>query len=190
MSEILKNVDVHTQPSLTLRNRLARLVWNIAYITLFRLSPVPFHPWRSFLLRCFGAKIGKYCHVYPKARIWAPWNLEMGDYSSMADGVWCYSMAKITVGEKVVISQGARLCGGTHDYTDPAFSLLAKPITIKSNAWIAAEAFICPGITIGEGTVVGARAVVTKDMPAQTVCAGNPCRPIKPKISKENMEDK
>ena len=179
MPDILKDVDAHTQPCFSLRNRLARLIWIIVYVALFQLSPVPFHPWRSFLLRCFGAKIGKGCHVYPRAKIWAPWNLEMGNYAGVASGAICLSMAKITLGDKVVISQGANLCTGSHNYEDPKFQLYAKPITIGANAWIATEAFICPGVNIGEGAVIGARSVVTKDMPAWMVCAGNPCRPIK-----------
>lgn len=185
MSDILKNVDTHTQPSFTLQNRLARLIWNIVYVLLFKPSPIPFYPWRSFLLRLFGAKVGKSCHVYPGVEIWAPWNLELGDYIGIASGAICLSMAKITLGYKVVISQGANLCTGSHDYEDPRFPLFAKPITIGANAWIAAEAFICSGITIGEGAVIGARSVVTKDMPAWTVCAGNPCRPIKPRKMRE-----
>ena len=181
MSEILKNVDVHTQASFSFKNRLMRLAWNIVYVALFRLSPVPFHPWRSFLLKLFGAKIGRGCHIYPGAKIWAPWNLEFGDYVGVASGAICYSMAKITLGDKVVVSQGAHLCTGSHDYKNPRFPLFAKPINVGSNAWIAAETFVCPGVTIGEGAVVGARSVVTKDMPAWTVCAGNPCKPIKPR---------
>jgi putative colanic acid biosynthesis acetyltransferase WcaF len=182
MSAILKNIDPYTQPSFSLKNRLARAIWGIVYTLLFRTSPRSFHAWRSFLLRCFGAKIGKDCHVYPKARIWAPWNLVMDDRAGMADDVNCYSMAVISLGKKVVISQGTYLCTGSHDYEDPSFQLYAKPISIGDNAWLCAESFICPGVTVHEGAVIGARAVVTKDMPAWTVCAGNPCKPVKPRI--------
>ena len=185
MSDILKNTDAHTQASFSFKNRLFRFIWIIVYAVLFKLSPRPFHWWRSFLLRLFDAKIGKGCHVYPKARIWAPWNLKMGDYSCLADEVICDSMDKIIIGEKVVISQRARLITGSHDYENPKFTLHTKPIDIKSHAWVASEAFICQGVTIGNGTVIGARSVVTHDMPAWMVCAGNPCKPIKPRAMKE-----
>ena len=183
---ILKNIDPYTQPSFSLKNRLARLIWTIVYTLFFKTSPRPFHEWRSFLLRCFGAKMGKGCHVYPNAKIWAPWNLVMADYVGMADDVNCYSMAVVSLGTKVMVSQGTYLCTGTHDYEDPSFQLCAKPIYIGDNAWLCAESFIHPGVTIGEGAIIGARSVVTKDMPAWTVCTGNPCKSIKPRIIRNN----
>lgn len=184
MSAILKDVDPYRSPSFSIGNRLARLAWGIVDSTLFRFSPRPFHGWRAFLLRCFGAKLGKGCHVYPGARIWAPWNLVMEDEAGMADGVTCYSMATITLGRRVVVSQGAHLCTGTHDYESPKFQLYALPISVGANAWLCAECFIGPGVVIGEGAVIGARSVVTKSMPERMVCAGNPCKPIKPRIQR------
>ena len=168
-----------TGPSFSINNRLARICWNIVYVLFFRISPSPFFGWRKYLLVIFGAKIGEGVHVYPGVKIWAPWNLEIGDYSGIASGVILYSQGKITIGKKVVISQGAHLCAGTHDYTDPGFPLITKPIVIMDHVWIAAEAFIHPGITIGEGAVIGARSVVTKDMPSWMICAGHPSIPFK-----------
>jgi len=173
------NQDTFTGPSFSLKNRLLRILWGVVYHFFFRLSPTPIHSWRSFLLRMFGAKIGKGVHVYPKVKIWAPWNIELGDYCGVANGVTLYSQGKITIGYKAVISQGAHLCAGTHDYTDPGFPQVSKPIIVGALSWIAAEAFIHPGITIGEGAVIGARSVVSKDIPAWMVCAGHPCSPIK-----------
>ncbi len=106
----------------------------------------------------------------------------MDDHAGMADGVTCYSMATVTLGKKVVVSQGAHLCTGTHDYGSPSFQLYALPITVGDEAWLCAECFLGPGVTIGEGAVIGARSVVTKNMPAWTVCAGQPCKPIKSRI--------
>ncbi len=179
MSAILEEINPHTQASFSLGNRLRRVAWGTVYGLLFRPSPRPFHAWRALLLRAFGAKLGRACHVYPKAVIWAPWNLVMDDYAGMADDVNCYSMATVTLGKKVVISQGAHLCTGTHDYESPHFQLYALPIHIGDSAWVCAESFIGPGVTVGEGAVIGARSVVTKAMPAWMVCAGNPCRPLK-----------
>ena len=151
----------------------------MCYVLVFRLTPRPLHGLRAALLRAFGARLGKACHVYPRARIWAPWNLVMDDHACLADDVNCYTMARITIGKNAIVSQGAHLCTGTHDFEDPNFQLYAKPITIGARAWVCTEAFVGPGVHVGEGAVLGARAVATRDLPAWTVCAGNPCRPIR-----------
>jgi putative colanic acid biosynthesis acetyltransferase WcaF len=183
---ILRENDPYTQPSFSLSNRLLRVAWGIVYALLFRTSPRPLHRWRAFLLRCFGAKMGRHCHVYPKAVIWAPWNLALADYVGIADDVQCYSIAAISIGERTVISQGTFLCTGTHNYEDPNFQLMAEPITIGAQVWLCAESFVHPGVTIADGTVVGARSVVTRDLPAWMVCTGNPCRPVKPRILQQS----
>ena len=159
-----------------------RLVWNFVYLVFFKYSPRPLHMWRSFILRLFGADIGKGVHVYPKVIIWAPWQLIIGDETGIANGTILYSQGIIKLGKRVVISQGSHLCAGTHDFTKKGFPLITKPITIEDNVWIAAESFIHPGVTIHEGAVIGARSVVTKDIPTWMVCAGNPCKPLKVRI--------
>ncbi len=173
------NQDTHIGPSFSLRNRFARVIWGVVAAVFFKLSPKPLHRWRAFILRCFGAKIGRGVHVYPDAKIWAPWNLELADECGVANGAILYSQGKITIGYRAVISQGAHLVTGTHDYNKPGFPLITKPIHIGDQAWIAAEAFVHPGVVIGEGCVIGARSVVVKDMPPWTVCAGHPCKPLK-----------
>lgn len=149
---------------------------------MFNLSPKPLHRWRAFLLRIFGAKIGSGVHVYPGVKIWAPWNLDLADECGIANGANLYSMGKITIGRRAVVSQGVQLVAGTHDYSKNGFPLITMPINIGAYAWVAAEAFVHPGITIGEGCVIGARSVVTKNMPAWMICAGHPCTPIKMRI--------
>jgi putative colanic acid biosynthesis acetyltransferase WcaF len=175
------NTNTHTGPSFSIANRLARLVWGISSV-LFKYSPRPFHSWRSFMLRCFGAKVGRGVHVYPNVTIWAPWNLILNDECGIANNVILYSQDKITVGRRAVISQGTHLCTGTHDYTKEGFPLITLPIHIGEQAWLAADSFVHPGVTIGKGCVIGARSVVHKNMPEWTVCAGHPCKPIKERI--------
>ena len=173
--------NAHTGPSFSVQNRLGRLVWNFVWLLLFRPSPRPLHVWRAALLRLFGAKIGRGCHIYPGVKIWAPWNLVCEEEVGVGDGAILYTQARITLGKRAVVSQGAHLCSGSHDYASPGFELFAKPIHVGAHAWLAAECFVHPGVTIAEGAVIGARAVVTSDMPAWTVCAGHPCKPIKPR---------
>ncbi|BAV04293.1 colanic acid biosynthesis acetyltransferase WcaF [Filimonas lacunae] len=126
--------------------------------------------------------MGKGVHVYPKVTIWAPWNLELDDECGIANGVELYSQGKIFLGKRAIISQGSNICTGSHDYTKKGHPLYTQPIHIGNMAWIAAEVFIHPGITIGDGAVIGARSVVTKDMPAWMVCAGHPCKPLKERV--------
>lgn len=185
MSEIIQDNDPFSQPSFSLSNRLRRLVWNTAYVLLFRWTPRALTGWRRTLLRLFGAKMGPGTNVRPTAKIWAPWNLVMEERSSLSDDVNVYSMALVTLGREAVVSQGAHLCAGTHDYQSKNFQLYARPITIGERAWLCAECFLGPGVTIGDGAVIGARAVVSKDMPAWTVCAGNPCVPLKPRVIRD-----
>lgn len=159
-----------------------RVAWGIVEVTLFRWSPKPFHSWRALLMRLFGATVGKGVHVYPGVKIWAPWNLELKDECGIANCCILYSQGKITVGRQTVISQGSHICAGTHDYTREGFPLITMPITIGDNVWIAAEAFVHPGVTIGNGCVIGARSVVNKDMPEWMVCGGHPCKPLKERV--------
>ncbi len=184
MNKAVDTPDVIDKPrlsgaSFSLRNRLLRVIWHLAELLFFRYTPRPLHPWRIFVLTCFGAKLGRGCHVYPKAKIWAPWNLEMADHACLADDVICYSQAKIMLGERAIVSQGAHLCCGTHDYNDPQFKLYALPIRIEKDAWICAEAFVGPGVTVNEGAILGARAVAFKDLPAWSINLGNPAQIIK-----------
>ncbi len=171
--------NTFTDPSFSLKNRAGRTLWAVVYVLLFRPSPRPFHAWRSFLLRLFGARIAKGCHIYPRARIWAPWNLTLGQVVAIANEAEVYNPELVRIGDYAVISQGAYLCGASHEYRQWSFPLVAKPITIRHHAWVAARAIVHMGVTIGEGCVVGAGSVVTRDLPAWSVCAGNPCRVLK-----------
>ena len=161
------------------RNRIARLLWGIAWLVLFRPSPRPLHGWRRWVLRCFGAKVGAGVHVYPSARIWAPWLLEMGHHSCLGPLVDCYNVGGVRLGEFATVSQYTYLCGATHDYTLASMPLRPGRIVIGAHAWVAADGFVGPGVVIGEGAVVGARSSVYRDVPEWMVVAGNPARVVK-----------
>ena len=173
--------DPYLRPAFSLSNRLRRLVWNTTWLLLFRISPRPFHAWRSMLLRLFGAKLGPHCHFYPAARIHSPWNLFCADGVAAGDGVEIYNPAPMHFGSHAILSQGAYLCGATHDFDDPAFPLLAYEMHIGAYAWVCARASVAPGVTVGEGAVLGLASVATRNLDPWTVYAGSPAVAIKPR---------
>lgn len=163
-------------PSLT--DAFWRALWLIVWAALFRPSPPPLHAWRRWLLTLCGARVGRGAHVYPSARIRAPWNLTLGAGSCLAAGVECYNVDRIELEDAAIVSQRAFLCAASHDYQRRDFALVAAPIVIARGAWVAAEAFIGPGVRIGEGAVVAARAVVSRDVEPWSCVAGNPARVV------------
>jgi putative colanic acid biosynthesis acetyltransferase WcaF len=148
--------------------------WWIVQSLLFHPSPQALYGWRRFLLRCFGARIGERVLLRPTVRVTYPWKLEIGDRSWIGDHVELYTLDRIHIGKDAVISQGTYLCTGTHDHREPSFSMQTKPIVIEDQAWVAAECFVYPGVTIAYGAVAAARSVVTKDVPEAVIVAGQP----------------
>lgn len=169
-------------------HRLGRAAWGLACAVLFRPSPRPMHRWRNGLLRLFGAKLHPRARVYPRARVWAPWNLVMDDGATIADDVDVYCVATITIGARSVVSQYGYLCGATHDFEQAHRPLVAAPITIGRDAWLAADVFVAPGVTIGDGAVVGARSSVFGDLPPWKVCVGTPAKPVRDRALRESAE--
>lgn len=171
---MLKHKSSHS-----LRNKLVRGVWAVVYQLLFRPSPRVCHGWRRLLLRAFGARMGKNAIVYPTAKIWIPMNLEIGESSCVGPDVDCYCVDRIVIGKHCVISQYSYLCTASHDHRSTSFDLVTAPIHICDQAWVAADVFIGPAVTVGEGAVVGARTSVFKSVKPWTIVGGNPARFIK-----------
>lgn len=168
--------DPYKRAAFSIQNRIRRLLWQIAWITTCKYSPVFLHGWRVVVLRFFGAKIGTSNFIYPRIQIWAPWLLVTGDVVTVANGVEIYNPGGVELGERSIISQGAFLCGATHDYNDPQFPMTWQKIKVGTHAWICARAIVLPGVAVGDGAVLGAAAVTGKDLEPWKVYAGNPAR--------------
>lgn len=160
------------------RDQALRVLWALCY-PLFRWSPRPFWAWRRLLLRSFGATVAPDVHVYPTVRIAFPWHLDLGKDVAIGDHVTLYALGTISVGKRATISSNAHICAGSHDYTKKSMPLLKPPISIGEDVWICADAFVGPGVNVGNRAVVGARAVVVKDIEVDAIVAGNPAGLIK-----------
>lgn len=170
---------------LDLANKVIRLAWQVLYKIAFRPTPIFFHSWRIFLLRMFGANIGSSVHVYPTAKIWAPWNLVMGKGSCLASDVDCYNVAIVTLGEGATVSQYSYLCTASRDYHDPCLPLLTAPITLGEKVWVAADVYIGPGVTIGPGSIVAARTSLFKSVPARVIVRQKKELDVKSRVSQK-----
>ena len=146
------------------RGVLTEALWVIAFSPLMT-SQLPGSRWRVSLLRAFGARIGKAVVIKPRVIVKFPWRLTVGDHSWIGEGAWIDNLAPVFIGSHACISQGAYLCTGSHDWRQPTFDLITKPINIGASAWVCAKAIVAPGVTIGEGAVVGLGAVATSDVP-------------------------
>jgi putative colanic acid biosynthesis acetyltransferase WcaF len=160
--------------SFPFRHRLLRLTWGVVWTLFASWTPPPMHRWRVWLVNAFGGHVHPSCSIYSSVRIWYPPNLTMECHSALGPGVECYSMDHIHIGSYTVISQRAFLCTGTHDIQIASFQIGARPIYIYANAWVAAEAFVGPGVIIGEGAVLSARGVTFRNLEPWTVYQGNP----------------
>ncbi|HXZ00173.1 MAG TPA: putative colanic acid biosynthesis acetyltransferase [Stellaceae bacterium] len=163
------------------RGRSAAFVqlWWLVEATLFRPSPQILFGWRRFLLRLFGAQIGRGVLIRPSVEIVYPWKVSIGDYSWIGDHAVLYSLGEIHIGAHSVISQRCYLCTGSHDPESAAFDIFALPIRIGSQCWLATDVFVAPGITIADAAVVGARSSVFRDLPAAMICHGSPAQPVR-----------
>lgn len=164
-------------------NRIKRMVWTICWNVFARPFPKSSaNAWKVFLLKCFGAKIAKNAYVYSSARIFMPWNLIMEEQTCIGSEVKCYNAAPVILKKYATVSERAYLCTASHNISSPCHEQIANAIIIGQRAWIAAEAFIGPGVAIGEGAVVGARGCVFKDIEPWTVVGGNPAKFLKKRI--------
>jgi putative colanic acid biosynthesis acetyltransferase WcaF len=160
---------------LSFKNQLLRFSWNITWLLLARPFPRRFgNRWKIRLLRIFGAKIHPTATVYSSVRIYMPWKLKMGEYSCLAPEVDCYNVDWIEIGAHTIISQKSYLCTASHDIRKIAFPLVTSPIRINDQVWVAAGAFIGPGVEIGQGAIVAACSVVIRNVSEWTMVGGNP----------------
>jgi putative colanic acid biosynthesis acetyltransferase WcaF len=168
------------------KSKLVVQLWWMVQATLFALSPQFMYSWRRFLLRAFGAKIGKSVIIRSSVKTTYPWKVRIGDYSWIGDDVVLYSLGEIEIGNHTVVSQRSYICTGSHHYNSESFDIYSEKITIGDKCWLATDVYVAPSVTIEDFTVVGARSSVFKDLPSNKVCIGNPAKPFKDRVSVED----
>lgn len=171
----------------TVKMRIKMLCWEYVWMLFCLWTPKPLNDWRLFWLRLFGARIHGRPFVHQRARIAIPWNLIMHDHACLGDRTNAYSLGEIEIHAHATVAQEVYLCTGTHQFDHPALPLQTAKITIGGHAFVGARAFVLPGVTIGERAVIGACSLVTKDVPADTIAAGNPARVIKPRPGSKDV---
>jgi putative colanic acid biosynthesis acetyltransferase WcaF len=164
------------------RSALVVQLWWLVQATVFRASPQVLYGLRRWLLRLFGARVGKGVLIRPTVTVTYPWKVSIDDYAWIGDDVVLYSLGDIHVGRNAVVSQHSYICTGSHDYQSLSFDIYAKPVIIEDEAWLATDVYVAPGVRIGKGAVVGARSSVFADLPAMMVSVGSPARPIRPRL--------
>jgi putative colanic acid biosynthesis acetyltransferase WcaF len=163
------------------RPAIVEALW-LAVQALLVSSWLPGSSHRRALLRAFGATIGARVILKPGIRVKFPWRLSIGDNSWIGERAWIDNLAEVRIGADCCVSQGAYLCTGSHDWSQPGFDLITAPITLEPGAWIGARASVGPGVTIGRGAVLGLGSVATRDLDAWTVYAGVPAIAVRQRI--------
>ena len=169
----------------SLAESMGIFLWRFCWAVLCGWTPKPLNKVRLLMLKIFGCRIHGRPFVHQKARIQIPWNLILHDRACIGDSATVYSLGVIEIKAGATVAQETYLCSGTHDFSNPKLPLMAAQITVGENAFIGARAFVMPGIDIGKNAVIGACSVVTNDMPKDMICAGNPCKVIRPRVIKE-----
>jgi putative colanic acid biosynthesis acetyltransferase WcaF len=175
-------VDPTLLPAFSLSNRLGRALWGLSWALFYRTSPRPLHAWRALLLRLFGARLGPACHFYPRSKIWAPWNLVCEDRVTLGDDAELYNPSLFHLESHCIVSQGAYLCGATHDYNHPDFKLVSFPMRVGAYAWICARAIVHPRVNIGTGAILGLGSIATRDLEPFGVYSGVPATKTKERL--------
>jgi putative colanic acid biosynthesis acetyltransferase WcaF len=168
------------------RSKGVEALWFFVGLPLLRWTLIPFSSFRTRLLRLFGATIGRGVTIKPGVRVKYPWLLRIGDQSWIGEDVWIDNLGQVEIADNVCISQGVYFCTGNHNWSDPIFGLVVKPITLQAGSWAGAQSIICPGVEFGEGSIAAVGSVVMKSLKPWTIYAGNPAAAVRVRMVGES----
>jgi putative colanic acid biosynthesis acetyltransferase WcaF len=176
IAAVVHPIESRTASPWPFKERLMILLWSFAWALLCCWTPKPLNAWRLFWLKLFGCKIQGTPFVHQRARIEMPWHITLHDKSCVGDRANLYALGEIELGSNCVVAQEAYLCTGTHDFNDPHLALVTAKITVGSDVFVGARAFVLAGVQIGDGAIVGACSLVTHNVEPWSVVAGSPAR--------------
>jgi putative colanic acid biosynthesis acetyltransferase WcaF len=167
---------------------LRRAVWLFVGQPLLRFSLIPSSSFRVQLLRLFGARIGHGVVIKPAVIVKYPWHLVVGDHCWIGEHAWIDNLTTVRISSNVCVSQGAYLCTGNHDWSDPAFGLLVASIELDEGSWAGAKCVLTPGSHLGKGAIASAGSVIIGSIPDFEIYAGNPARFVRRRLLKEKPQ--
>ena len=159
-------------------NIILRITWYLVSLIFFKSSWFPFSFFKVFILRIFGAKIGKSVVIKPNVNIKYPWKLFLGNHVWIGENVWIDNLDEVKIGNNVCISQGAFLLCGNHNYKKESFDLITKPIKVENGVWIGAKSIVLPGVTAKSHSILSAGSVTSKNLEAYSIYKGNPAEKV------------
>ena len=174
-----RNIDLSATDNTELvrgASLIKEAAWYFVGLPLLRSGLITSSSFRCWLLWLFGAKIGAGVYIKPGVRVKFPWYLDVRDHSWLGEDLWIDNLAQVTIGPHACVSQGAYLCTGNHDWSSLNMKLFRKPIVCARGSWVGARSVVCPGVTIGEGAILTAGSVASKDIPPFEIHAGNPAK--------------
>ncbi len=181
----MKKVDLSTFGNAAYANTVPRLksaFWHIVNLLVLQNRLVPFSSFKKAVLRLFGARIGKGVVIKPGVNIKYPWNLDIGNYVWIGEGVWIDNLVQVTIEDHVCVSQGAFLLTGNHNYKSTSFDLIVSPIILETGVWVGAKAVVCPGVRCGTHAVLSVGSVATKNLESYKVYGGNPAVALRERV--------
>ncbi len=156
-----------------------QLLWYFVNVVFFMNPLFPFSRIKTFILRWFGAKVGKGIVIKPNVNIKYPWKLTIGNHVWIGEGVWIDNLCEVKIGNDVCLSQGAMLLTGNHDYKKVSFDLIVKTITLEDGVWIGTKSVVCPGVIAHTHSILTVNSVATRSLEAYTIYQGNPAIPVR-----------
>lgn len=159
--------------------RIRSYILDLCLMLLHITTWIPFHSVRNFIWRLSGIKLGRKSTIHTGVRVFDPMNIKIGTGTIIGFNTFIDGRDQVIIGDHTDIASEVMIYNQEHDLDSKDFHARSESINIGSYVFIGPRAIILPGVTVGDGAIVAAGAVVTKDVPELTVVGGVPAKKIK-----------